>query len=138
MPYPSFVMSAQVLDNKRLGKQRVEAFQILKAITGQSTGWINHPATQMWVGYENALKLYINYCIREWTKRGFKNTMDTYLITSFEMETIDYPTWFGEVDFHRSHQLMLLKKDNIHYSKYFDATDFEINNASYIWPKRSN
>ena len=32
LPYPSFVESAKALDNKRLGKQRVEAYQILKTL----------------------------------------------------------------------------------------------------------
>lgn len=32
LPYSSFTESAKVLDNKRLGKQRVEAYQILKTL----------------------------------------------------------------------------------------------------------
>ena len=32
LPYPSFELSARVLDDKRLGKQRVECLQILKAL----------------------------------------------------------------------------------------------------------
>jgi hypothetical protein len=35
LPYPDFRESLQVLDNKRLGKQRVEAYQIISAITGR-------------------------------------------------------------------------------------------------------
>jgi len=31
LPYPDFLQSLQSLDNKRLGKQRVETFQILNA-----------------------------------------------------------------------------------------------------------
>ena len=40
MPYPDFQKSAKVLDRQRLGKQRVEAWQILQInlfITGQTT-----------------------------------------------------------------------------------------------------
>ena len=48
LPYKSFVKSAQCLDNKRLGKQRVEAMQILKSIYIEDYGWKNHPATKMW------------------------------------------------------------------------------------------
>lgn len=36
LPYPSFIKSAQCLDNKRLGKQRVEAYQILQILTKQA------------------------------------------------------------------------------------------------------
>ena len=32
LPYPSFEQSARVLDNRRLGKQRVECLQILQAL----------------------------------------------------------------------------------------------------------
>ena len=45
LPYADFEKSAQCLDYKRLGKQRVEAFQVYKIVSGQRTtgGWINHP-----------------------------------------------------------------------------------------------
>lgn len=34
LPYPNFVASARVLDNKRLGKQRVENLQIMQVLLG--------------------------------------------------------------------------------------------------------
>jgi len=53
MPYGSqYDQTAKCLDVKRLGKQRVETYQILKALLGESKGWRNHPATRMWEGYE--------------------------------------------------------------------------------------
>ena len=33
LPYPDFARSARCLDNRRLGKQRVESYQILRAGT---------------------------------------------------------------------------------------------------------
>ena len=36
LPYSNYPASARVLDNKRLGKQRVEVLQILKALAGES------------------------------------------------------------------------------------------------------
>ena len=48
LPYKDFTKSAKALDNKRLGKQRVEVKQILNALDGKSKGWTNHPATNMW------------------------------------------------------------------------------------------
>lgn len=50
LPYPSFRESAKCLDNKRLGKQRVECIQIIKAINNPKYGWQNHPAVKMWRG----------------------------------------------------------------------------------------
>lgn len=69
LPYPSFEETAAILDYRRLGKQRVEAFQIHNIITQPDyTGrWANHPAVKMWRGYENALKLYVNVMIVEWS-----------------------------------------------------------------------
>ena len=63
LPYPDFKQSAACLDYRRLGKQRVEGVQILKAILGEKSlndkpykGWLNHPATLMWKPYPIALK----------------------------------------------------------------------------------
>lgn len=50
--YPDFVKSAQSLDYRRLGKQRVECSQLLR---GQ---WSNHPVAKMWLGYEYQLAEY--------------------------------------------------------------------------------
>ena len=36
LPYTDFRKSLESLDNKRLGKQRVEAYQIISAITGRT------------------------------------------------------------------------------------------------------
>lgn len=58
LPYADFKQSAEVLDKQRLGKQRVEAYQILRALLGITNGWIHHPATKMWRGYERALAEY--------------------------------------------------------------------------------
>ena len=63
LPHESFEKSAQVLDWRRLGKQRVEGMQIINAITGKTRkdgkpykGWINHPCSVMWRDYAPALK----------------------------------------------------------------------------------
>ena len=54
MPYPDFVKSVQVLDYRRLGKQRVETYQVLNVLLERThtKGWRNHPFTRMWSGYE--------------------------------------------------------------------------------------
>ncbi len=83
LPYADLTESLRVLDNKRLGKQRVETYQIISAITGRLKldgtpykGWINHPCSVMWRNHVPLLKMYLNASIDEWVKRGFKNTMD--------------------------------------------------------------
>ena len=128
LPYPNFQQSFECLDYRRLGKQRVEAFQILNVLLGrtQSKGWVNHPATKMWKGYENALKLYFNMCVDEWIKRGYKNTMKYEIIEG----GIILPPWIGSKSFHRSHQSNLLRKDSLHYGKYFKNVS---PNLPYVW-----
>ena len=81
LPYSSFEQSAQVLDWRRLGKQRVEGMQIINAINNPTQkGWVNHPATVMWRPYVEALKLYTNTIIEEWIQRGYNNNMKLYKI----------------------------------------------------------
>lgn len=102
LPFVDFQQSASVLDNDRLGKQRVECLQILTALSQGShqwwdidnkqwrsvqhepttltvrvrkTSWYNHTATQMWKGYEHVLyHCYMAAIVAEWLKRGCKDT----------------------------------------------------------------
>jgi len=133
LPYPDLQESLKVLDDKRLGKQRVETYQIINAITGRPKldgtpykGWLNHPCSVMWKNYVPLLKLYLNISIDVWVERGFNNTMKKEVI----LESINYPEWFGDEKFHDSHKSNLLKKDPIFYSKY----NWDVNpNNPYIW-----
>jgi len=135
LPYPSFEQSIQSLDDKRLGKQRVECKQILTALRkyteeGITTGYIRHPATLMWFGYENALKYYHNLCIEEWIRRGKNNTME---LLECNTSDIEYPWFIGWNLFHYSHQASLLRKDYEFYSKIFNHEEF-FYNRGYVWP----
>ena len=133
LPFSDIEKSLKVIDNKRLGKQRVEAYQIISAITRRPKldgtpykGWLNHPCTIMWRNNLPMLKSYYNSCIDEWVSRGFKNTMVKEVID----EPIIKPIWFGFEDFHSSHRSNLLKKDPVFYSQYGwndDPTD------PYVW-----
>jgi hypothetical protein len=128
LPYPSFEKSMKVLDNKRLGKQRVEAYTIIQVLSGDKKGWRNHPAVKMWDGYETALLHYMNTAIREWKKRKFKNKM---LISSIDPSMLVYPHWFGNDAFHASHRSNLLRKFYSHYSQFgWKETD----DLPYFWP----
>lgn len=51
------------LDPVRRFKQAVECKQIYLALTGKSTAYRNHPATQQWEGYENELITLGNCCL---------------------------------------------------------------------------
>ncbi len=126
LPYPEFDKSAAVLDRRRLGKQRVEAYQIIRAITFGG-GWANHPIVKMWLGFEDALKLYSNTMVEEWIRRGYRNSLEIYDLTDCEIVS---PWWLGIDDFHSSHRAALLAKDYSYYSKYGWR---EAPGISYIW-----
>ena len=129
LPYKSFNESFKVLDYRRLGKQRVEAYQILNVLLSRTKtkGWVNHPATKMWKGYENALKQYLNECIDHWISRGYNNNMKKEVIEG----DIVYPHWLGDDDFHSAHRSNLLRKDKEFYSQYMWT---ESDNMEYYWP----
>jgi len=125
------------LDKKRLNKQRIEANQILDTITGKSKGWQNHPAVKMWIGHENALKVYINNCIRAWRDLGYNCALEEYEIDETD---IDWPWWYTWKPLHLSHKCSLLRKNPEHYEKIFklSKTEKEWLNHGYIWPSKLN
>ena len=118
LPYRDFRKSLSVLDWRRLGKQRVEAHQILNVLLERTDtkGWRNHPITKMWKGYEDALKMYFNLCVEEWVYRGYNNNM--LLENVPEYPKIKYPHWLGNKSFHSSHRANLLRKDYNYYHKF--------------------
>lgn len=188
----NFQISASQLDSRRLGKQRVEAYQILniienlKILSGQSgircetdfntfvneikkwyrsqpfvyiidvdcliehyekdniilnanqrqikMGFSTHPAVEMWFGYEDALKEYIDAHIKEWIKRGYKNTMKIYNVNPKR-----YPEWIYWKHFHDNHRGALIAKEIARNEKswyqekeaFVQASPF----VDYIWVK---
>ena len=134
LPYQNFYKCAKCLDNKRLGKQRVEVKQIYLALT-KGSRWENHPIVKMWKGYEEALLFYGIVICKEWKNRGFKDN----LLQEFEEEFTKYsngvfPNWLGNEEFHKSHRLNLLFKNPEHYVQYFDE-DVPTTKPEYVWIK---
>ncbi len=129
LPYPDFAASAAVLDFRRLGKQRLEADQILKTLV-RGGGWANHPAVRMWRGYEPALISYRDAVIAEWVRRGYRNSMP-FLSDAGRAGGFVLPWWLGMERFHASHRSNLLRKDRAHYRR-FGWT--EPDDMDYFWP----
>ena len=129
LTYKVFSDTAKSLDYKRLGKQRVEAFQILKTLS-EGSRWINHPAVQMWKGHEECLKVYTNAMIAEWKSRGYKNNMEQYRI-NWDLYT--EPWWLGNEDFHRAMRSRLIEKLPEFYLPLFPK-DKGFNDGKYLWP----
>jgi len=130
LPHTSFDESAKVLDRQRLGKQRVEVLQLLRALNGETTGWRNHPACVMWRGYEVALANYGLAICKEWIRRGYKDTCFDKIF-KYNNRIVSLPPWIGDNGFHASHRSNLLRKDPIHYGQFGWS---EPNDLPYIWP----
>jgi hypothetical protein len=145
LPYPDFLASARTLDQKRLGKQRVETIQVLRGLTRPDYGWRNHPAVKMWAGYEEALTRYGLDMCAVWCEPGRADTcaatMATDLATACGITVIrtqaelagagELPPWLGREDLHRSHRSSLLRKDPAHYGPQFGDVP---PNLEYVWP----
>lgn len=132
LPVPDFKETAQLLDYKRLGKQRVETWQILTALTTNTKGWRNHPATLMWEGYEPALIKYGIAICKEWIKRGYNDTMLPRFQELDNWNNPDMAWWLGNKNFHKSHQSNLKRKDPIYYQ--FNVPD----DLPYLWANNEN
>jgi hypothetical protein len=142
LPYPDFLASAHVLDRQRLGKQRVETLQILRALELPDYGWQNHPAVRMWRGRTPALVRYGLDCVRVWTGRGHgDSTADQ--IAEFapwvrELGQADLhrefllPGWLGDERLHRSHRSQLIGKEPEFYRPLFPETP---EGLDYFWPE---
>lgn len=128
LPYPQYDLSAVALDRLRLGKQRVETYQILRTLTGQSDGWRNHPAVKMWVGYVPALAAYGVAMCDEWIKRGYKDTLKPKIM-AFGPGGPD--PWWLNGPIHSSHRARLLMKDPEWYGRH---EWFEQPSDEYFWP----
>jgi|ERR1700722_666609 len=136
LPYSNFEQTAAVLDRQRLGKQRVEALQILQVLSGQTSAWSKHPAVLMWKDSEWWLAQYGATICQEWIKRGYKdNCLPRFLTiqnTLTKQNRLAFaPLWLVDPNFHRSHQSNLVRKNPNHYRQFFpDVPD----DLPYIWP----
>ncbi|WP_433177109.1 MSMEG_6728 family protein [Actinoallomurus sp. CA-150999] len=145
LPYADFAATARVLDLRRLGKQRVEALQVLRGLTVPGYGWRHHPAVRMWAGYEEALTRYGLEICRQWCSVGRRDTCAASLGAELRTakriatprdqaglaEAGALPPWLGDPEFHRSHQSALLRKDPAHYDRYFPGVPDDL---PYVWP----
>lgn len=132
LPYADFHKSAQSLDYRRLGKQRVETLQILNSLLGiNKAGWKNHPATKMWLGYESALSSYGVAICQEWISRGYRDTCLEKISSLVAPDQFNLPEWIGDERVHSSHRANLLRKLPEHYSQFGWTEDPAI---PYFWP----
>jgi hypothetical protein len=144
LPYPDFTASAAALDNRRLGKQRVEALQVLRAVTRETYGWKRHPVVRMWMGYPEAIAAYGLAVCDEWVRRGCADTCAATMRADLaeaglppprsqeELARLgNVPGWLGDERLHRSHQAALVRKNPEYYQLLFPDADQQL---PYFWP----
>jgi hypothetical protein len=145
LPCADFTASARTLDRRRLGKQRVEALQVLRALVVPGYGWRHHPAAKMWTGYEEALTRYGLEVCAVWRALGAADTCAVKLADEYAESldrsavrtqaelaaTGDLPPWLGDEALHRSHQSALVRKDPDHYAAQFPDVSPDL---PYVWP----
>jgi len=147
LPYPDFEATARVLDSRRLGKQRVEVIQIVRALTRPDYAWKSHPAVLMWSGFEEALGTYGQVMSRVWVEQGFGDTCAATIAADLAAVGIDglrsqeelaaageLPAWLGDEALHRSHQSALVRKDPRFYGPRFPGVPDDL---PYLWPVRA-
>jgi Pyrimidine dimer DNA glycosylase len=145
VPVADFEDSARLLDSPRLGKQRVETLQILRALELPDYGWATHPAVRMWRGRTPALVAYGLAMVRVWRERGFADSTQT-LIAEFAPDVVGctqadlaaagrLPSWVGDEALHLSHRSNLLAKDPEYYRPRFtELFGPEPDDLPYVWP----
>ena len=144
LPYADFRRSAEALDARRLGKQRVEGLQVLRGLTVPTYGWRHHPAVKMWRGHVEALGRYTLTVCDVWSTLGRADTVAETVageLTALGLVEIRsqaeltqagaLPAWVGDEAFHLAHRSALVRKDPDHYRPLFgDVPD----DLPYVWP----
>lgn len=134
LPYPDVSKSVRCLDKSRLGNQVWR-----EAKTLLNGGWKHHPVAVMWRDYRPLLALYCVHGLDELIRRGHLSLdklppLMAYFTEILGEGPVKYPSWFGNAEFHRSHQLNLLFKYPGWYRKYRWG-DVPLEKPEYIWPK---
>src|SRR3954468_20843273 len=141
LPVPDFAETARLLDSPRLGKQRVETLQVLRALELPDYGWVSHPVVTMWRGHTAGLVVYGLAMVRAWKERGFADSTESLIaefapdaarMTQAEAATAGLlPSWVGDEELHLSHRSNLLAKDPAHYRDRFPGDREDL---PYKWP----
>jgi hypothetical protein len=149
LPYKDFTKSAQALDNKRLNKQILEGYQILKVLGNPDprAGWRNHPAVKMWRDSEHILYVYIEAMVTEANKRGIKTDTNVANLEALYDERagdwgLNFPSWYNDdilmARITTTHKANLYIKDPIYYFDFYSAVTNKNNKpccerCNYYW-----
>ena len=137
LPSADYEYAAQILDNKRLNKQILEGYQIMKILSGasESGAWRNHPAVLMWKGSEVHLMDYIDNMVYEANFRGIKTVNNVANLNALKRSFSSRwgnlkPVWSKPEHVDRvitTHKANLYRKDPEIYAEFYNAKSSEFN-----------
>lgn len=150
LPSKDFDVAANMLDSKRLNKQILEAYQILKVLSSNDpkAAWRNHPAVRMWKGFEHGLFTYALAMVGEANKRGIKTDKNMDNLIALRVDKLPQwghglPKWYqNSTEMRRivmTHRARLFVKDH-HFYNQFEIAYYDSDNkpccegCNYYWP----
>ena len=90
-------------------------------------GYKNHPVISLWKNYVEELKLYFNIIVKEWVKRGYKNSYDYEKV---RYDKLQIPHFLQNETFILYMRRNMMRKLPAHYKKFFgDIKPFN----GYYW-----
>jgi hypothetical protein len=139
LPFPDEIESLRCLNQVHLNSLRYNILELMETyhLVSQSDSKLpsnyerhplieaDHPILDQFVGFELWLAEYGLKACEEWQfRRGKHDPLYDHISMHLELaagEDADMgkPNWFGEIDFHLSHQAALLREDESHYKGYF-------------------
>jgi hypothetical protein len=147
LPSKDFDTCANMLDSKRLNKQILEGYQILKVMSNPDprAAWRNHPAVVMWRGHEMILHSYVQSMIKEADKRGIKTDKNKFNIAQLDKRFWgrSYPKWYQNTETMTkvvaTHRANLYRKDPEFYFAFevYDTSSDSTpccEKCQYFWP----
>lgn len=140
LPFIDYKETAKVLTSYDLEQQQKEVITILDNLFQLDNKFIDQPVIKMWEGHEVQLCNYGLMICDEYSARGFKDLsierMLIHLHNAAEgLFTMEVPGWMGDERSEMltlSHQSNLIRRNPMHYSKYFKNVP---NDLPFYWPK---
>ena len=131
LPYKDFTKTAKALDSKRLNKQILEGYQILKVLSNPDpqAAWRNHPAVKMWRGVEGQLWIYVAAMVKEANVRGIKTDKNVANLNELKAHVGNswgyrLPSWYIDPfvmnRLMTTHRANLYIKDSIYYFEFYE------------------
>lgn len=112
----------EVLDKRRLNKQKIECKQIMNAIDGISTAWKNHPIVKSYTPYRKWLGVYY-WLIEEYTS----SNSDLLMMLHYNKWLWENRPIFHTEEYFNQMKRRLYTKDNKLYSLYSELGESDIN-----------